>query len=276
VTCPDMMLLSQLLDEELAPAEAASLRSHVGTCAACHERIRRLEHAAAAWRTATTARSPQTAPRPSADCLEPTRLAAWAARAESPDDVPAVEAHLESCDTCLGEAIAMTRLVARLDAGTTLAVPGALQARVGSLWPAAPSGPSLSALVIQVARTGVALLERHVVAPVLEIEDLSAAVPAVRGGEGHETVSFSIRAPDAQIRATVFAEGANVGLTLKLLGNGDDALGGQRIFLRQHGRSIYSARTDAAGGLTMPRMKPGVYEVFCPGIGTSFRLDLRP
>jgi hypothetical protein len=193
-----------------------------------------------------------------------------------PEDLAAVEAHLERCDTCLDEAIEMSRLMARLDAGPTLAVPDTLRARVASRWTSAPSGRSLTALVVRVARTGVALLERHVAAPVLEVEELAAAVPVVRAGERHETVSFNIRAPDAQIRATVFAEGASVGLTLTLLGRADDALGGQRVFLRQHGRSIYSARTDAAGGLTMPRMKPGVYEVSCPGIGTSFRLDLRP
>jgi hypothetical protein len=47
------------------------------------------------------------------------------------------------------------------------------------------------------------------------------------------------------------------------------------VSLRRHGRTIYSARTDAAGALEMPRIDPGVYEVSCPGIGTSFRLDLR-
>jgi len=276
VTCPELMLLSQLLDGELAPAEAASLRSHIDTCAACHERLGRLERAAAQWRTAVRARSPLAARRPGTDCLAPGRLAGWVARAVPLEDVPAVEAHLESCDTCLDEAIGMSHLMARLDAGPTLAVPDTLRARVASRWATAPSGGSLTALVIQVARAGVALLERHVAAPVLEIEELVAARPAVRAGERRETVSFNIRAPDAQIRATVFAEGASVGLTLTLLGRADDALGGQRVFLRQHGRSIYSARTDAWGGLTMPRMKPGVYEVSCPGIGTSFRLDLRP
>jgi hypothetical protein len=194
----------------------------------------------------------------------------------SPDDLLSVEAHLERCDTCLDEAVGMSRMMARLDAGPISPVPDALRARVASRWAAAPSGPSLTALVIRVARTGLALLERHVAAPVLEIEELVAPVPAVREGERHETVSFNIRAPEAQIRATVFADGAGVGLTLTLLGRADDALGGQRVYLRQHGRSIYSARTDAAGGLTMPRMKPGVYEISCPGIGTSFRLDLRP
>jgi anti-sigma factor RsiW len=273
VTCPELMLLSQLLDGELAPTEASSLRSHIGTCATCHERLVRLEQASAAWRTAIRARSPLAARRPSADCLAPDRLAGWAARVVAPDDVPSVEAHLERCDTCLDEAVGMSRTMARLDAGPTLPVPEGLRARVASRWAAAPAEPSLTALVIRVARTGLALLERHVAAPVLEIQEL---VAAVREGERHETVSFNIRAPDAQIRATVFADGAGVGLTLTLLGRADDALGGQRVFLRQHGRSIYSARTDAAGELTMPRMKPGVYEISCPGIGTSFRLDLRP
>src|SRR5262249_56042987 len=129
---------------------------------------------------------------------------------------------------------------------------------------------------VRVGGAGVGLRGGEGGAGVLEVEELVAALPAVRAGERRETVSFNIRAPDAQIRATVFAEGASVGLTLTLLGRADDALGGQRVFLRQHGRSIYSAPTDAPRGPPMPRMKPGVYEVSCPGIGTSFRLDLRP
>jgi anti-sigma factor RsiW len=276
VICPDLALLSQLLDGEVAPAEAASIRPHVDTCAACRPRLERLERAVRAWRAAMAARPPVPGGAPGADCLGPDRLAGWAARALAPEELRAVEAHLESCDACLDEALGTVRLMTKLDAGPTLAVPSALRARVVSRWAAAPSDESLSALVIRVARAGVTLLERHVAAPVVDIEELPLAVPAARAGERMETVGFRIRAPEAQICATVFADGSGVGLTLTLLGNAGDALGGQRVFLRQHGRSIYSARTDAAGGLTMPRMKPGVYEVSCPEIGTSFRLDLRP
>jgi hypothetical protein len=163
----------------------------------------------------------------------------------------------------------------RLDAGPALPVPVALQARVASRWTPAPSAESLATLVIRVAHAAMSLVERHIAAPVIGIEELPVALPVVRTGQRMETVSFRLRAPEGQICATVFTEGAAVGLTLRLLGNGDDVLGGQRVFLRRHGRSIYSARTDAAGALTMPPIEPGVYEVPCPGIGTSFRLDLR-
>ncbi len=273
MSCPEPLLLSQLLDGEVAPDEAVPLRAHVDTCPRCQERMERLENAATVFR-AGTGQPPALVRPPATDCPTPDRLAAWAARVSSPEELAVVDGHLERCDACLEDALGALRLASRLDAGPALAVPGALQARVASRWSAAADQP-LAALVIRVARAGVALLERHVVAPVLDIEDLSGAAPAVRGART-ETVSFRIRAPEAQICASVFAEGDAVGLTLTLLGNTDDALGGQRVFLRRNGRSIYSARTDAAGALTMPRIEPGVYEVSCPGIATRFRLDLRP
>jgi hypothetical protein len=66
-----------------------------------------------------------------------------------------------------------------------------------------------------------------------------------------------------------------VGLTLTLTSEAGEALAGQRVFVRRQGRSIISARTDDAGELQVQRIETGVYEVSCPGIGTSFRLDLR-
>src|SRR5262249_61731256 len=89
VTCPELMLLSQLLDGELAPAEAASLRSHIDTCAACHERLVRLERAAAEWRTAIRARSPLAARGPGTDCLAPRRLGGGGGRPGAPAGGPA-------------------------------------------------------------------------------------------------------------------------------------------------------------------------------------------
>jgi anti-sigma factor RsiW len=277
MSCPDLMPLSQLLDGELDPADAAAVRSHVDDCAACRGRLERLEQAIDAGRAAMTEGRPL-APRraPGARCLAPDQLAGWAAGALPPGDLGVVEAHLEGCDACVDEAIGMVRLMTRLDAGPTLAVPPALGARVASRWDAAPPDASLTALVIRVARAGMELIERHVVAPVMDVEELALAAPAVRARTKAQAAGFRIRAAEAEILATVVPEGAAVGLTLTLLGNGEEALPGQRVFLRRHGRSIFSARTDAAGELRMPRMDPGVYEVSCPGIGTTFRLDLRP
>jgi anti-sigma factor RsiW len=275
MSCPDLLLLSQLLDGELAPADMASIRPHVDGCAACGSRLERLERATAAARVSMKAEPEPTGP-PGPGCLTPDRLAGWAARTASVDELGAAESHLGGCDACLAEALGMVRMMAKLDAGPTLPVPDVLRARVASRWAAAPVEESLTALVIRVARAGMALLERHVVAPVIDVQELPLAVAAVRALESAASLGFRIRAPEAEIRGTIVAEDGTVGLTLTLLGKAEEALGGQRVFLRRHGRSIYSARTDAAGSLVMPRVEPGVYEVSCPGIGTSFRLDLRP
>ena len=276
MTCPDPMVLSQMLDGELSSIEAASIQPHLGACAACQGRLRELRRVTDAGRRAMAAARTGPGETPGRGCPAPERLAGWAAGQLLPDELRSVELHLAGCGSCLGQALDAVRLMRKLDAEPALEVPATLRARVASRWSAPPSGEeSLTAVVIRIARAGLTLVERHLAAPVLGVEEMAAAPSTVRADERTDTVSFRILAPEAKIHATVVTEGDAVGLSLTLLGNGDDALGGQRVFLRRHGRSIYSARTDAAGALEMPRLEPGVYEVACPGIGTSFRLDLR-
>ena len=207
MTCPDAMLLSQILDGELSSIEAESIQPHLDACAACQDRLGELRRVTNTGRLAMAAAGSGPGEAPRGDCLAPDRLAGWVAGQLPPDELRSVELHLA--------------------------------------------------------------------APVLGVEEMAAAPSTVRADERTDAVSFRILAPEAKIHATVVTEGDAVGLSLTLLGSDDDALGGQRVFLRRHGRSIYSARTDAAGALEMPRLEPGVYEVACPGIGTSFRLDLR-
>jgi len=276
--CPDLVVLSQLVDGELPASDAAAIRPHVDGCETCTASLRRLERATDAARRLASD-EPHTGGAVGADCVAPERLAGWASRALAVDEMRAVEGHLAQCDGCLADALVMARVTARLDAGPRLAVPATLRERVASRWAPAPVEESLTSLVVRIARAGVALVERHVVAPILDVEALPLAGATVRAGEGADGIAFRIRAAEAEVRGTIVTTDGTVGLTLTLLGTADDAadgpLGGQRVFLRRHGRTIYSARTDAAGALEMPRVEPGVYEVSCPGIGTSFRLDLR-
>ena len=274
MSCPELVVLSQLVDGELPPSDAAALRAHVGGCSRCGASIERLRQATDAARVALHA-EPRSGGATGPGCVQPERLAGWASRALVAEEMRAVEAHLDECDGCLADALAMSRVTARLDAGPTLAVPATLRERVASRWASAPVEESLTALVVRVARAGVALVERHVVAPILDVEALPLAAAATRAAGTADGIAFRIRAPQAEIRGTIVTTDGAVGLTLTLLGTAEDALGGQRVSLRLHGRTIYSARTDAAGALEMPRIDPGVYEVSCPGIGTSFRLDLR-
>jgi anti-sigma factor RsiW len=276
MTCPDLLVLSQLVDRELAPANLAALGAHVDGCGVCRERIGRLERALAALQVAIA--SPTWDPGKvggPGSCLGPEQVAGWVQRVLSPADFQAVEAHLAHCDACLEEALGAARLVARLDADERLPVPVALTERVASRWGAVPAEESLTRLVIRLARAGATLIERHIVAPILDVELSMVPATATRGEEADELVSFRLRAAEAQIRGTIVPEGSAIRLVLRVLGRTDEALMGQRVFLRHHGRSIYSARTDATGRLETPRIERSVYEVSCPAIGTSFRLDLR-
>ena len=103
------------------------------------------------------------------------------------------------------------------------------------------------------------------------------AAPAFRSGEhggAGAPLRFRLQASAATIEATVLTDGNAMRLDLVLRDPAETPLAGQRVHLRQRGRSIFSARTDETGALHMPRLDPGVYEVYCSGIETSFRLDL--
>lgn len=271
MTCPDALLLSQLVDGELADADAATVRRHLSTCADCTERLAGL----AAATSGLSAPVPVATEPPSADCLAPEQVAGWVRRVLPAAELGVVDAHLATCDACLAEARAADRMMTALDTGARLAVPATLQARVASRW-VETTAPTLTEIVVRVARNGLALLERHLVAPILAVEDLMVPAPAMRSTEAADAVRFRISAPGAHIQAAIVPAGDAIALTLTLRGDADEALAGQRVFVRRHGRSVFSARTDDDGELRVQRIEPGIYEIACPGIGTTFRLDLRP
>ena len=97
----------------------------------------------------------------------------------------------------------------------------------------------------------------------------------MRGEAVATALSFELHAAEATITTTITPAGDGVGLTVRIRDEDGGALADQRVFLRRHGRSLYSARTDADGLLRMPGVERGVYEVACPGVGATFRLDLR-
>ena len=110
----------------------------------------------------------------------------------------------------------------------------------------------------------------------LQLVEAATPLPAMRSGStATETRTFTLHGPDATIVASIAGERDGVGLTLRLEGEDGEPLADQRVFLRRHGRSLYSARTGVDGVLRMPGIEHGVYEVDCPGIATAFQLDLR-
>lgn len=277
MTCPDLLVLSQLLDAELKPDEAREVEAHTRDCAECRARSARMARAqllASRALARDAIRRGETSAPSGAECLSPNQLSIWLDPASPPKERGALNQHLESCDACLTEVLAARRVLARLDAGRSLAVPAVLRDRVASRWPT-PARPTLSNFVVHITRAGAALVERHVRAPLLDVLDLPAPEPALRAGVVTSPLQFQISAPAADIRATVLPADDAVVVTLLLTGKTGQALPDQRVSVRRHARSIFSARTDQRGELRLPSLERGVYEVSCPGIQTEFRLDLR-
>lgn len=270
--CPDPVTLNQLLDDELPAAAGTPVRDHVAGCPGCRSRVATLERAADAGR-ATVHRVPADRPAPGDDCLSDARLAGWAANALAGDELQRAEAHLDRCDPCLTAAraaIATSRTLAR----EGLAAPASLAARVASRWP--ERSPGMARLVVEVGRRSLRFLEQHLAAPLVAIEPQLVPLPTQRADDAPgAALSVRLRGEDAEIQATLVPEDGLVGVTVLLLGQEGAPLRGQRLHVRQHGASVFSARTDANGELRLPRLEAGDYDVVCPGIATTFRLELR-
>jgi len=204
-------------------------------------------------------------------------VSAYVQRLLTPEEGEQVERHLHTCGACLNEVIEASRLSSLMIAAKKTPVPAALRARVAALWehPAAKEQPtSFSRLVIQVAKKGLSLLEQHLVPPLLDVQEILAPLPAYRVGEAPAALNLRLTTEQTEIHATVVQEEEGLALKLSLLSAAQEGLAGQRVFLRRQGRAIFSAKTDQAGVLRMPRLEPGIYEVACPGINAAFQLEL--
>jgi hypothetical protein len=130
--------------------------------------------------------------------------------------------------------------------------------------------------VIQLVKEGLRLVERHLVPPLLDVREIHAPIPAYRTGEGSSALSLRLDAGETEIAVLAVQQGDGVAVKFTLLGAAQKELIVRRIFLRQHGRAIFSAQTDQRGELWIPRLKPGTYEVACHDIHATFQLELRP
>jgi predicted anti-sigma-YlaC factor YlaD len=278
--CPDFSLLSQFLDHELKAGEEKTISRHLEDCSECRALVRRIGQAEEVVRTELTRSSARLfLEAPSQECLSPAMVAAYVQRVLSAAEGARVEGHLQACDGCLNEVMEAFHMSSSLSSAKRKPVPIMLKARVASLWKSPPAKEktvaSFSRLVIQIAQKGLELLEQHLVPPLLDVQEILVPVPAYRGEEGPSALDLKINTEQTEIRATVVREGEGVALKMTFLGTGQEALAGQRVFLRQHGRSIFSARTDREGVLRTPHLEPGVYEITCSGINANFQLELR-
>jgi hypothetical protein len=169
-------------------------------------------------------------------------------------------------------------MVAALAVPTRFPVPDALKQQVAAGWEPSrieKAKTTLSRLVIQVAKKGMALIEQHLAPPFLNVEEVLAPAGAYRTAEGTTTLDLNIKTEQTEIHVTSVQEGEGMSLHLTFLDLTREALTGQRVFLRQQGRPIFSAKTDQQGVLRTPHLEPGMYEIDCPTTQVAFALEVR-
>lgn len=279
-SCPEFSLLSQFLDGDLEKSEAHQLSQHVGSCQHCQAQMGDLKHAKEWERVALSAvLNPISQSIVSTSCLPTETLFAYAQGMLSPTEERAVEAHLLACGMCLTEVKESMQATAALDTVTMESVPADLRTQVSSQW---VTPPSLPRLVLQLTREGLRLIEKYLTAPLLDVQEIPAPVPAYRSGSASRTgqsaaaLGLRLDAGEAEIAVAVVREQHGAVVKLTLIGTEQKALGGRRVFLRQRGRAVFSEQTDDQGVLFMPLLAPGTYEVSCHEIHTTFLLELRP
>jgi hypothetical protein len=278
-SCPEPLLLSQLCDHELGAEHERILSRHLETCAACSARLLRMEQVQGRLRTGILQSSSQSSfDVPSSECLPPSAIAAYVQKVLPSEELRKAEKHLQICNFCSTEVIEAFRISSSLRSARKIPVPSALTARVRAVWqtPAPePRADKLSRFVLQFAQKGMQLIEQHVVEPFRDIQAALSPLPAYRAGEEQTMLSLTLKAERATILLSAVPDGKDVALTMTLYDADQQLLSGQRIFLRQNGTSIFSAKTDKEGALRIPHLSLGSYEIACSGIQTTFQVELR-
>ena len=276
--CPDIMLLSRVLDHEASSPEEHTTTQHLATCVKCSTLMARLQRATERGLTALAqSPSPSSIAVRTASCLSPETIVAYVERVLPADDKDVAERHLQTCNACFNEVQTAFRAVSFLAAPAKKAVPATLKAQAATLWQQAKVGeqhPSLSRVVIQLAEKSLRLLEQNLVAPFFDIQEMLVPAPAYRSEEVSTRLDLKLTAGQHTITLTVVPDGEGIALTLTLLGPQQESLAGQRMFLNQQGKSILSKKTDRQGVLRVPHLDPGIYEIACPGIEASFEVEL--
>lgn len=278
-TCPDILLLSQVLDQESSPQEERMVTQHLSTCASCRTLMARLHRATerrsvspvhTPFRSAVAVQTPA--------CLSPATIAAYVHRLLPTSESTTAEQHLHTCDPCFSEVQSAFRTISFLSAPTKSPVPAALKARVAAVWQPAKAAEQqtvLSRIVIQFAAKGLHLVEQHLVAPFFALHEVLVPTPTYRSTAAPARLDFTLTAGQNTLNVTAVPDGNGLALTLTLFGPQQNSLAGQRVFLNQHGKAVLSKKTDPQGVLQVPHLDPGLYEVTCPSLAASFEVELR-
>jgi hypothetical protein len=113
------------------------------------------------------------------------------------------------------------------------------------------------------------------VAPLLQVQQLGASQLAFRSEDAAAALRLELVVEQALLRIAIVREESGLALKILLLESTEQPLAGRRLYLRREGKVVFSAKTDKAGMLRIPRLQARLYELECPELGLTFQLELR-
>jgi hypothetical protein len=164
------------------------------------------------------------------------------------------------------------RLTAALDPQKLGPVPERLTAKAEALWQ-----PPLSRIILDLTHRSLHYVAHALTAPFIyfAVEPSGATPHSSPVVQAPSQLTFRLDAEQVSIRVTTVAARDGITLTLTVYGDRHELLPGTRVQFRQGGLEVFSVKTDAQGQLHVPYTSPGVYDVVCPQLQTTFQLDLR-
>lgn len=132
--CPEISVLSSLLDGELAGGEGARVRSHLESCPACAGRVRYMEagdnllfrHLGNSKVSSEYSRN--------RGCVSPETMTSYLHDLLSVEEKTRVERHLDICDACLRELTSLAKMEVQLRQSSAEPLPNPLRKKVEGLW----------------------------------------------------------------------------------------------------------------------------------------------
>ena len=280
--CLDIEVLSMHLDHELDAGMHAEVTEHLRTCQGCADRLRALtEHDARLRSAHPSPRTPE-AHRPA--CYSAEELSAYASGLLTAQEETRLEQHLQTCDVCLHEVMALSGTLSLLRREPLSAPPANLVAAVQKGFGSVEQQSvveRLGAVVIQMAADGLKFIEALLIPEQVRLAIGGQLVPAgaFRSASGREAavalldIQQSLR--DFDLRLSVLQEDAGTVLMKVQLRKQGQPVVRQRVSLSVGGRLLASSMTSAQGMVEFPRLAPGEYTVRVPQEHVETQLVLR-
>jgi len=273
MACPGAQTLSMYLDGELAPTARPAIESHVDSCSVCRQLVRRWETIEQALEKSLNQYTKSRLMVGESSCARHTEVSGYVSGVLSPQEQQVLEEHLQQCDACLAEVMALRRTRSLLAQEQLLSPPPPLVQRVRQA--IIESNPSLTIrpmarIVIEMMRSGLKLLESSRSSPAIDLQVTTLQLPAVtfRTAPKSEAQGQGVQIREIigelEIRITLtHDDDATLSCRLTVQKQGRP-LPQARVTLRKGGRTVYSRKLSPGGQVSFHRLNAGEYCLSIP------------